>query len=226
MGPRGTQQCEGCRRSLPKWWNDPWCPACPPAPVADEPVASTDAFPPDPTALSWGPPTPPLAFGAADGQPASSAGGVGLSSSTSRPRRFAGLTRLLGRRLTVRLLCAAVALAVAGIGAVARGMDRNADVSSPARGVVQEPCAQYRALLERADQGRGEDFVAWVAANQATFDEAARLDPDLAAAAASVRSIQTHYANRAAGAGTLPSDQLLTLDDGLVDACLKGPGRA
>ncbi|HEY3239214.1 MAG TPA: hypothetical protein VGL92_06615, partial [Acidimicrobiia bacterium] len=152
MSPLGTQHCEGCRRSLPKWWNDPWCPACPPARDSDEPAAGTDAAPPDPTATSWGPPTSPQESGASGvtgGRPAAGAGEVGLSSSTSRAVRFAGLTRLLGRRMAVRLLCAAVCLAVVGIGAVARGLDRNQDISSPARGLVQEPCAQYRALLER-----------------------------------------------------------------------------
>jgi hypothetical protein len=178
---------------------------------------------------SWGPPASPPALAEAGERPAVDAAGVAVASPGTRsPRaaRLAGVTRVLGRRLTVRLLCVAVGLLVAGIGAVARGFDRSQDISSPARGVVQEPCAQYRAMFDRTDPDKGRDFVAWVAANQATFDEAARLDPDLAPAAASMHSIHTYFTNRAAGADELPPEQLHTLDDGLVDACVKGPGRA
>ncbi len=217
MGSVTARKCEGCRRALPEWWDNPRCPGCP-APLqagAPDTVAGSPLFGPEES--TWAPPgTPPAAP-------------VGPAPSGSR-RTGGWLTvaaALLGRRMAWRLAGAAVGVTVLAAGAVAARIERSDATSSPARSVLQGPCAEYRELSGRTDEAMVADYLAWLAANQVTFDQAAALDPDVADAATAVHALRAyHTSRRVDGVARLPRDQLHALAAPLVAACRTGPGRA
>jgi hypothetical protein len=192
-------QCESCQQSLPEWWDEPWCPACPPGTNAyGQQDTDTEGDLSDPSALSTAPAGPPAA--------AIRAG-------------------LRGRRLVLGLGVAGVALLVAGIGVVSGGSEEKQDVASPAHGVLQEPCAQYRDLVRRAPaEDVGNDFIAWLGQHQGAFAEAARLDPRVTNAARAVETLDAYFSERTPE-NALSRDQLEPVGKLLVDACVKGPGR-
>jgi hypothetical protein len=126
-----------------------------------------------------------------------------------------------------RLAGAAVGVTVLAVGAVAARIERSEATSSPARSVLQGPCAEYRALSGRTDEAMVADYLAWLAANEATFDEAAALDPDLAGAAYALHALRAyHTSRRVDGVARMPRDQLHTLAAPLAAACRTGPGPA
>lgn len=212
MGSVTKRECGGCRRALPDWWDDPRCPGCP-AGQATHPETDPAGAPGEPAASLWGPPTappaPPL-----HGAGRTSGGWVNV------------VVGLLGRRLAWRLAGTAVGLIIIGIGSVANLMERNEAIASPARDVLQSPCAQFRAFDERRDPQLPADYINWLATHQVTFAEAARLDPDLAGAAVSIGPLHAYYTGRVAGAPRAPREQVDAMRAPLESACRTGPGRA
>jgi hypothetical protein len=143
-----------------------------------------------------------------------------------RARRWAAVALgLAARRIVARLVITAIALTAGGLSAMAGGSEQDAG-DSPARAVLLQPCAQYRSLLGRTDNDRGAEYVAWVANNQTAFQEAARLDPTLSGAAASMQALQAYFTDRGTGAPKLSDAERHALDDAMVTSCVGGPGRA
>ena len=104
-------------------------------------------------------------------------------------------------------------------------------LASPARPLVQEPCAQYRELSIRVQEPEAFDeallrqFINWLAANTATFDQAAALDPDMADAASAVQAINSVFSDPARLA-RVSEEEMNRMEAPLDHACIWGPGRA
>ena len=135
------------------------------------------------------------------------------------------------RRLLARTC--AIVLGVLGVlmllGAAAFVVGRKDAIASPARSLVQEPCAQYRELSIRAHGGTDEalarQIINWIAANTTTFDQAAALDPDIADAAGAMHALNGVFADPASMARTT-RDEIDRMEAPLAHACVWGPGRA
>jgi len=206
-----ARQCHGCRRSLPDWWPEPGCPGCAtPAPAVVEPAAVPVAAVPPPPPPAWIS-TPALS------------GRLGAAASSRAGRWAAAALRLAARRVVARLAIGAIVMTAGGVAAMAGDSKQNA-LDSPARAVLLQPCAQYRSFLGRNDAGA--QFVTWVANNQAAFEEAARLDPTLSEASASMHALQAYLTTRRTGGPQLSEAERHALDDAMVESCLRGPGRA
>lgn len=127
----------------------------------------------------------------------------------------------------------AIVMGVLGVlmvlGAAALVVGRKDAIASPARSLVQEPCAQYRELSIRAhggtDEGLARQIVNWMAANTTTFDQAAAIDPNMADAAGAMHALNGVFADPARMARTA-REEIDRMEAPLAHACVWGPGRA
>jgi len=153
--------------------------------------------------------------------PAPGAYWTGPSVPMTRPKR-----RVLAR------ICVIV-MGVLGVlmllGAASFFVGRKEAIASPARSLVQEPCAQYRELSIRAHAGTDEalarQIINWIATNTAKFDQAAALDPDMVDAAGAMRALNSVFADPARMA-RMARAEFDAMEAPLTQACVWGPGRA
>jgi hypothetical protein len=151
------------------------------------------------------------------------------------PDFFAALperTRRAPRKLNLRVL---IVVAIAGggavISAIGESADRGAAIDSPARYLVAGACADYRDFATRLDRN-GDDPVAlqdgivWFETNGDRFTEAARLDPELQAAADYVVWFAGVIEADFEPIRDMPGSELDDREEPLTQACNTGPGRA
>ena len=138
------------------------------------------------------------------------------------------------RRIPVRTIGigAAVALAsLGGIGGIRQAADRDHDLSSPARHLVGGSCAEYRDFTTRLhkdgqDLAATEQAIHWFQSNVDRFAEAARLDPELAAASQVVTWFDGAIEAVFGPLEAMSDDEVEAFEEPLVQACYNGPGRA
>lgn len=134
------------------------------------------------------------------------------------------------RPIPVKAIVVVGVVAVGIISGISQAADRSKAISSPARSLIQGPCAEYRDFTTRMhkshDVAAAQEGVRWFQSNVDTFAEAARLDPNLAPASEFVAWFNGAIEANFAPLATMSKDEIDAREKPLTQACYKGPGRA
>jgi hypothetical protein len=121
-------------------------------------------------------------------------------------------------------------VAVGIISGISQAVDRSRDISSPARSLIQGPCAQYRDITARMDKDHdvaaAEEGMRWFQRNVDTFAEAASLDPSLTKASDVVAWFNGVIEANFATVQGMSKAEIDAREKPLAQACYSGPGRA
>jgi len=121
-------------------------------------------------------------------------------------------------------------VAVGAVSGISGAVNRHRAVSSPARPLIADACAEYRDITGRMHKDQdvlaAQEGIRWFQTNGDRFAEAARLDPALGPAAEVVAWFNGVIDARFGPLVGMSKDEIDAREKPLAEACYSGPGRA